>query len=386
MQIEILESLLEINKPIWDSWIPNDYPFLANGFLVGLESSGCTTADSGWQPFHITVCDKDTVVGFMPCYLKTHSYGEYVFDWSWADAWQRSGLPYYPKLLSGIPFTPATGPRLLTAEGVDSGKVWNAIADWIKDFCASKKISSWHVLFPNARDSERLTKLDCHQRVAIQFHWFNEDYRDFQDYLSHFVSRKRKNIKKERYRVKDQGIEVEMLTGSEILPEYWVAFYDFYQMTYAKRSGHSGYLSRDFFLSVLPNMGNQVVMSVAKRASRPVAAALYFKSSTTLFGRYWGCIAEYDFLHFEACYYQGIEYCIKYGLSKFDPGAQGEHKIQRGFKPIETYSNHWIDSLELSNAVRDFSAKEAQHIEQYRLQATELLPFHKKSQNIPEAS
>ena len=379
MQIEIVESLLDVTKPKWNSWIPNDYPFLQHEFLVGLESSGCTTADSGWQPFHITVCNEGDLVGFMPCYLKTHSYGEYVFDWSWADAWQRSGLSYYPKLLSGIPFTPATGPRLLVAEGIDSREVWIFIVDWIKDFCASKKISSWHILFPSANDSDLLTELDCHQRTAIQFHWFNQDYRDFQDYLSCFVSRKRKNIKKERSRVKEQAIEMEMVTGSEILPEYWSAFYDFYQMTYAKRSGHGGYLSRDFFLSVLPKMGDQVVMSVAKITSQPVAAALYFKSSNTLFGRYWGCTAEYDFLHFEACYYQGIEYCITHGLSKFDPGAQGEHKIQRGFKPTKTYSNHFIESREFSNAVKDFTEKEADHVERYRLQANELLPFHKTS-------
>ena len=379
MQIEIVESLLDVTKPKWNSWIPNDYPFLQHEFLVGLESSGCTTADSGWQPFHITVCNEGDLVGFMPCYLKTHSYGEYVFDWSWADASQRSGLSYYPKLLSGIPFTPATGPRLLVAEGIDSREVWIFIVDWIKDFCASKKISSWHILFPSANDSDLLTELDCHQRAAIQFHWFNQDYRDFQDYLSCFVSRKRKNIKKERSRVKEQAIEMEMVTGSEILPEYWSAFYDFYQMTYAKRSGHGGYLSRDFFLSVLPKMGDQVVMSVAKITSQPVAAALYFKSSNTLFGRYWGCTAEYDFLHFEACYYQGIEYCITHGLSKFDPGAQGEHKIQRGFKPTKTYSNHFIESREFSNAVKDFTEKEADHVERYRLQANELLPFHKTS-------
>ena len=379
MQIEIVESLLDITKPRWNSWIPNDYPFLQHEFLVGLESSGCTTANSGWQPFHITVDGEGDLVGFMPCYLKTHSYGEYVFDWSWADAWQRSGLSYYPKLLSGIPFTPATGPRLLVAEGIDSRKVWVSIVDWIKDFCASKKISSWHILFPSAKDSDLLTELDCHQRSAVQFHWFNQDYRDFQDYLSCFVSRKRKNIKKERSRVKEQDIEMEMLTGSEILPEYWAAFYKFYQMTYIKRSGHGGYLSKDFFLSVLPKMGDMVVMSVAKITSRPVAAALYFKSSNTLFGRYWGCTAEYDFLHFEACYYQGIEYCITHGLSKFDPGAQGEHKIQRGFKPTTTYSNHFIDSIEFSNAVKDFTEKEADHVEKYRLQANELLPFHKTS-------
>ncbi len=378
MQIEVLQSLSNISDPTWDAWIPNNYPFLYSKFLVGLESTGCTTADSGWQPFHITVRDQGVLVGFMPCYLKTHSYGEYVFDWSWADAWQRSGLSYYPKLLSGIPFTPATGPRLLIAGDTDSCKVWAAVVEWMKGFCASKKISSWHILFPNAGDSELLTKLDCHQRIAVQFHWFNEGYRDFQDYLSHFVSRKRKNIKKERASVQKQGIHLEMLSGSDILPENWASFHDFYQMTYAKRSGHGGYLSRDFFLSVLPNMSNQVVMCVAKKDSRAVAAALYFKSSTTLFGRYWGCIAEYDFLHFEACYYQGIEYCIENGLSKFDPGAQGEHKIQRGFKPIQTFSNHWIDSLEFSNAVRDFTTKEALQVEQYRLQATDLLPFRKK--------
>ncbi|MEP1595465.1 MAG: GNAT family N-acetyltransferase, partial [Halieaceae bacterium] len=348
--VEFATSLATISADDWDRVAGEDYPFLRHKFLLGLEETGCTTADSGWQPCHVVLRRGSDAIAVMPMYLKSHSYGEYVFDWSWADAWQRSGLDYYPKLVSAIPFTPATGPRLCIGEGEDAAAVTSTVLQAIQQLASKRGISSWHILFPSQAVSDELLQLGLHQRVATQFHWFNDGYKTFDEFLSTFSSRKRKNLRRERKRVIEQGLRLETRTGSEIEDQHWQQFYTFYQMTYAKRSGHGGYLTREFFIQTAAAMGDQVVMVMAYHEDSPVAGALYFRSADTLFGRYWGCEREFDCLHFEACYYQGIEYCIEHGLQRFDPGAQGEHKIQRGFHPVHTYSNHWIADAQLSAA------------------------------------
>ena len=299
----------------------------------------------------------------------------YVFDWSWADAWQRSGLDYYPKLVSAIPFTPATGPRLCVRSGADEWAAWGIALQAIKQFATRQGISSWHVLFPEQEVATQLLQQGLPRRTATQFHWFNDSYCSFDDFLASFSSRKRKNLRRERARVAEQGLRLETLTGSDISQQQWQQFHRFYQLTYAKRSGHGGYLNRDFFLETAAGMGEQVVMVLAYLGDQAVAGALYFRSSDTLYGRYWGCEQEFDCLHFEACYYQGIEYCINHGLQRFDPGAQGEHKIQRGFRPVPTWSNHWIADPQLSAAVGDFTRREEQHSEAYAREAASLLPF-----------
>ncbi|MCB1706262.1 MAG: N-acetyltransferase [Halioglobus sp.] len=372
---EFLTSLAQIAPTAWDGVAGTDYPFLRHHFLYGLEKTDCTTADTGWQPCHLILRQGDDLAAVMPLYLKSHSYGEYVFDWSWADAWRQSGLTYYPKLLTAIPFTPATGPRLCVAAGRDEAQCLDAAIGAVQQLAASKNLSSWHLLFPTEAVSQQLLDAGLHRRAATQFHWFNEGYRSFDDFLATFSSRKRKSLNRERRRVAEQGITLRTLTGSEISKQDWEQFYHFYQLTYAKRSGHGGYLSRAFFIDTAAGMGEQVVMVLAYRDERAIAGALYFRSSDTLFGRYWGCEQEYDCLHFEACYYQGIAYCIANNLQRFDPGAQGEHKIQRGFRPITTWSNHWIADPQLSAAVGDFTRREAQHNEQYRQAASGLLPF-----------
>jgi len=344
-------------------------------FLYGLELTDCTTAQTGWQPCHLVMRSDERVVAVMPLYLKSHSYGEYVFDWSWADAWRQSGLEYYPKLVSAIPFTPATGPRLCCVDDVDSEQLMGAALQAVTAFARERDLSSWHLLFPTETVSQQLLERGLHQRAATQFHWFNEGYENFDDFLATFNSRKRKSLKRERRRVAEQGLTLRTLSGDEISTEHWEQFHYFYQMTYGKRSGHGGYLTREFFLETAAQMGSGVVMVLAYKESRPVAGALYFKSEDTLYGRYWGCEQEFDCLHFEACYYQGIEFCIKHGLKQFDPGAQGEHKIQRGFKPVHTWSNHWIADPQLSVAVGDFTRREAQHNSAYQQSAATLLPF-----------
>ncbi len=372
---EFITSLGQLPAASWNGICGTDYPFLRHEFLHGLETSGCTTAETGWQPCHLVLRQGDAIAALMPLYLKSHSYGEYVFDWSWSDAWRQRGLAYYPKLLTAIPFTPATGPRLCTASGADTALCTGAAIGAVEKLAGQQDVSSWHLLFPEEALSETLLDAGMHRRAATQFHWFNEDYDSFDDFLESFNSRKRKSLKKERRRVAEQGLALKTLVGDDIREEDWDRFHRFYQLTYAKRSGHGGYLTRDFFLDTAAGMGDQVVMVKASHDDATVAAALYFRSRDTLYGRYWGCEREFDFLHFEACYYQGIEYCIANKLQRFDPGAQGEHKIQRGFRPITTWSNHWIADPALSAAVGDFTRREEQHNRQYIASAAELLPF-----------
>lgn len=375
---EFLTSLDEIPAAHWNGVTGTDYPFLRHEFLHGLETTGCTTAATGWQPCHLLLRQRGELAAAMPLYLKSHSYGEYVFDWSWADAWRQSGLAYYPKLVTAIPFTPATGPRLCAAPGQDAADCLRAAVDAVVDFARQRKLSSWHLLFPEENISNALLEAGLHRRAATQFHWFNDNYHTFDEFLATFNSRKRKALNRERRRVAEQGIVLKTLTGAEIGREEWEQFYRYYQLTYAKRSGHGGYLTRAFFLDTAAGMGEQVVMVLAYCDGRAVAGALYFRSSDTLYGRYWGCEVEYDSLHFEACYYQGIEYCIAHGLARFDPGAQGEHKIQRGFHPITTWSSHWIADPRLAQAVGDFTRREAEHNERYRQAAAGMLPFRER--------
>jgi predicted N-acyltransferase len=386
-----LTSLDQVTAADWDRVAGTDYPFMRHRFLHGLEKTGCTTADTGWQPCHLLLEQGGAIAAVMPLYLKSHSYGEYVFDWSWADAWRQSGLDYYPKLLTAIPFTPATGPRLCTVAGTDADAALDIALQAVQQLASRQEISSWHMLFPEETVSEKLLAAGLHRRAATQFHWYNEDYQDFDAFLATFTSRKRKTLKRERRRVQEQGIELVTKTGADIGAADWDQFHRFYQMTYAKRSGHGGYLTRNFFLETAAGMGEQVILVMARMGGNAIAGALYFRSRDTLYGlyfrsrdtlygRYWGCDKEYDCLHFEACYYQGIDYCIANGLQRFDPGAQGEHKIQRGFTPTTTWSNHWIADSRLSAAVGDFTRREASHNEHYKEAAAQLLPFKEDEQ------
>jgi predicted N-acyltransferase len=375
LEAQFINSLADVDAAEWNAVANTGYPFLKHCFLYGLEQTNCTTAETGWQPCHLLLRDAGTLVATLPLYLKSHSYGEYVFDWSWADAWRSSGLEYYPKLVSAMPFTPATGPRLSHLPALDPDRAWSATVQAVTDFAKRQQLSSWHILFPDEAVSNLLLNQGLPRRQAVQFHWFNDGYADFGDFLSHFSSRKRKSLKRERRRVEQQGLELETRVGAQISADHWEQFHHFYQLTYAKRSGHRGYLTREFFTRVAAGMGEQVVMVLARESGEAVAGALYFRSHDTLYGRYWGCLREYDCLHFEACYYQGIEYCIREGLQRFDPGAQGEHKIQRGFRPVETFSNHWIADPGLARAVEDFTQREKPHTQAYLLEASTLLPF-----------
>lgn len=343
-----------------------------------MEHSGSTCEKTGWQPHHLILSDDVAIIAIFPLFIKTHSYGEYVFDWSWAEAYHRHGLEYYPKLINAIPFTPAGGPRWGIAPEQDEASVLGMACEIIEGELQRINGSSCHVLFTREQHTEYMQGTSWLLRSGYQYHWFNDNYTDFNDFLAAMSSRKRKNIVKERRKIIDQGIILQTKCGNEISEQDWHDFYLFYHITYIKRSGRQGYLSRDFFPLLAQTMSEHVVMVQATYDDEVVAAALCFKDEHTLYGRYWGCKENFDSLHFEACYYQGIEYAIAHNLKRFDPGAQGEHKIQRGFKPIKTFSHHYIEHPEFCDAIARFVTEEEKEVNRYLEEASELLPFKKE--------
>ncbi|SMF24443.1 hypothetical protein SAMN02745866_01592 [Alteromonadaceae bacterium Bs31] len=391
MQTEFLGSILDINADEWDSLWASEYPFIKHGFLALLEKSGCTTSETGWTPCHLLLRgEEQKIMAAMPLYQKHHSYGEYVFDWGWADAYHRSGLEYYPKLLNAIPFTPATGPRVTFAKGLSEVKKQQCtklLFNAVKEKTSQSAGSGFHSLFPNADNRRLFSAEQFVQRQGCQFHWFNQGYRHFDDFLASFSSRKRKNIKKEREKIRAQNIQLQMRKAGDLSTEDWQRFYWLYQRTYFKRSGHQGYLSKAFFMAIASTLPDNILLCTAHENSLDseiLAAALYFYDSTTLYGRYWGAMAELDGLHFEACYYQGIEYAIANGLQRFDPGAQGEHKIQRGFTPVKTCSYHRLAQPQFHQAVAQFAREERQHNNAYCLDGRTYLPFKEGVECVDE--
>lgn len=351
---------------------PLPYPFLTTEFLAALEDSGSVTAATGWTPQHLPARDKQP---FMPLYVKTHSYGEYVFDWAWADAYHRNGLSYYPKLVTAIPFSPVTGPRLRPLAGTLDPGCGEALFDGVREIAAATGASGWHLLFPDAETRALFAGQGLLERVGVQFHWHNRGYRDFDDFLDTVTARKRKMVRRERARVAAQGLQVEMFAGDAIDTGLWDFFYQMYQRTYRKRSGTRGYLTDDFFHRIGATLREQIALAVAFEHSGPVAAALYLRDGENLYGRYWGSARDYECLHFELCCYQGIDFAIRHGLRRFDAGAQGEHKIARGFEPVETCSLHWIRDRRFAVAIADFLARERDHLERYIAEARTLLPY-----------
>ena len=377
MKSKLITSIHQIEPQQWQALFDPDYPFTRHEFLAALEDSECTTEKSGWQVQHILIFDEEQLIAAMPCYIKTHSYGEYIFDWSWADAYNKHGINYYPKIVCAIPYTPATGPRLgiNTAYLQHSTDIFDCINKTLQTLAADIGATNWQCLFPTKDLSDQFKENGWLQRVDVQFHWFNRNYQHFDDFTATFASRKRKNVLKERRKIMDSNIQIDRIEGADITDEMWQRFFIFYQATYLKRSRHGGYLNLELFLKLANTMPENMMMVVAKDEQRIVAAALYFKSADTLFGRYWGCIEEHQFLHFECCYYQGIEYCITHNLAKFDAGAQGEHKIQRGFEPVITYANYHILHPQFGPAIADFLEKEQLHNSQYIEAAKARLPF-----------
>jgi predicted N-acyltransferase len=378
---KFIANLEQIEKVQWDELADSSGPLLQYSFLHALENSGSVGKETGWQPQHMLIYQKDCLVGILPLYIKTHSYGEYVFDFAWANTFKEYGLNYYPKLVSAIPFTPVTGARLMLKNGLETEAVIKQVCAAIQQKVKTLGLSSMHWLFIDQQMSATLAGQQQLSRRSVQFQWFNRNYQSFTDYLSHFNSRKRKSVNNERQKICTADIEVTRLSGDDITQQTMDFFYSCYQQTYLKRSGHQGYLSQNFFEQILTSMKQHIMLVIAERDNQPIASALYFFDENQLCGRYWGSLEEADGLHFECCYYQGIEFCIERNIASFNPGTQGEHKILRGFEPVYCYSNHWIKELAFHDAIDRFLQQEVAHIESYKEGAEKLLPFKQSITN-----
>jgi predicted N-acyltransferase len=371
-------SIEQIGQTVWDGLANGNSPFCQYSFLHALETSGSVGGKSGWQPFHLVIYQNSEPVGILPLYKKTHSYGEYVFDFAWANTYRQYGVNYYPKLVSAIPFTPVTGARLMLNDNVNKQQLLPVLCQEINNQLALSGMSSMHWLFVEQDISQLLQDHGQLQRQAVQFQWINRQYSSFEDYLTHFNSRKRKNVKKERIKVTAEGVKVVRLNGDRLTEEKMRFFYHCYKQTYLKRSGHDGYLTEAFFLQIFKDLHHNLMLVIAFKDEQPIASALFVFDQNQLCGRYWGTLEEIHNLHFECCYYQGIEFCIEQNIAQFNPGTQGEHKILRGFEPIYCYSNHSLKEMAFHEAVGRFIQQETPQIEQYKNNAEKLLPFRQK--------
>ncbi len=357
-------------------------PFVSHAFFSAVEQSGSAISRTGWGPRHLLAKIDDQVVGIVPCYLKSHSQGEYVFDRGWADAYERAGGRYYPKLQCSVPFTPATGPRLLIRNGVDREQIGNALAAGLVALCGVSKASSAHVTFARESEAKFLAEHGFLQRTDQQFHWHNQGFATFDDFLASLNSRHRKAIKRERREAVAADITIHWLTGKDITEDAWDAFFAFYMETGSRKWGRP-YLTRSFFSLIGESMSEDVLLVMAKRNGRWIAGAINFIGSDTLFGRNWGAIEHHNFLHFEVCYYQAIDFAIQHRLKVVEAGAQGEHKLARGYLPHTTYSAHYIADPDLRRAIADYLKRERAYVAEAGRELTELGPFRKVADDAP---
>jgi predicted N-acyltransferase len=377
--LEAVSSIGQITADEWNACANSEgvyNPFVSYAFFTALEASGSAVARTGWAPRHLVARMGDRVVGIVPCYLKNHSQGEYVFDHGWADAYARAGGSYYPKLQATVPFTPATGPRLLVRDGVDATRVRESLADGLVALCGLTQASSVHVTFAREDEWTFLAERGFLQRTDQQFHWRNEGYGAFEDFLATLASRHRKGIRRERRDALANGITIHHLTGDDITPDAWDAFFEFYMETGSRKWGRP-YLTRAFYTQIGETMAKDVLLVMAKRDGRWIAGAINFIGSDTLFGRHWGAVEHHPFLHFEVCYYQAIDFAIQRGLKRVEAGAQGEHKIARGYLPQTTYSAHYIADPALRRAIRDYLKQERSYVQESVRELTEAGPFRK---------
>ena len=378
VSVRLAESLAGVDPHAWDACAGAANPFLSHAFLSALEDSGSVKAETGWLPQHVLYEDADgTLIGAVPLYLKGHSYGEYVFDWGWAEAYERAGGQYYPKLLAAVPFTPVTGPRLLIRPGTDRARTTEILAGALVEATRSHRASSLHVNFVEDAEWTLLGEMGFLKRLALQYHWENDGYAGFDGFLDALSSRKRKSIRKERREAAGHGVDIRMLTGDAIEPRHWDAFHRFYIDTSSRKWG-SAYLNRAFFHLLGERMADRVLLVMAEHDGVLVGGALNLIGDDTLYGRNWGCVADYRFLHFECCYYRAIDFAIERGLKRVEAGAQGPHKIQRGYRPTYTRSCHWIPDPGFRRAVSDFLDRERRHMELEKQHLEEATPFRKE--------
>jgi len=379
LKAEVIGRIAEVDAHDWDALDRSDHPFLKHAFLDALEATGCVGADSGWIPAHLVIRDAGSgrLVAAVPQYLKTHSWGEFVFDWSWAQSYQRSGLEYYPKQLSAIPFTPVTGPRFLLAHAGDAQtELRDQLASLLLESARHASASGAHVNFTLDEDQAALERAGFMRRHDCRFLWHNRGYRTFDDFLATFRADKRKKAKRERRKVEESGIAFRSLAGEDIDAGLWHTIFSFSERTFL-RHGNGHYLNVEFLMRVAAALPGTVVVKIAERAGTPVAAAIFFAGGGWLYGRYWGSATQEDSLHFEACYYQGIEHCIARGLQYFDPGTQGEHKLARGFEPTRTTSAHWLEHAGFRNAVARYLEREREAVDDYIEAARRHLPYQR---------
>ncbi len=376
----------EIPEAAWDALRPDDNPFLAHAFLAGLERHGCVDPGTGWQPHHLGLYDGERLVAAAPLYLKGNSFGEFVFDWSWAHAYEQHGYDYYPKLLCAVPYSPVGGPRLLAGTGTQAKALHAMLVAAIHAEAGRLRLSSAHLNFAAAGDVAALADSDWLPRFDWQFHWRNTaGWRDFDDFLAALNHKKRKSIRHERARVARAGVTCEIRHGDELAEADWQSLHDFYLATFEDKGNYAA-LTLDFFRHLGRAMPRNVVAVLCRRDGHAVAGALMLRSSTTLYGRYWGAREHVEALHFEACYYQGIDYCLREGLAVFEPGAQGEHKLARGFLPTRTHSFHWIADPRFRAAIAEALRREAQALEAYREDLLEHSPYAIHAGSPPPAS
>jgi predicted N-acyltransferase len=374
MPAEPLASIADIAASEWNALAGDRWPFLRHEFLAAAEASGCVSPETGWQARHIVIRDRSgKAIAAMPLYEKTHSWGEFVFDWAWAQAYQRVGIDYYPKLVAAVPFTPAPCPKLLLRDSADKSLAGELI-DSALQLLADRECSSLHVQFIDPREITEFENAGLMLRKDCQFHWHNRHYVTFDDFLASFSSAKRRKARQDRRRVADQGISFRWLRGDQTDAAIWAAVYDLISITFQRR-GSLPYFSLDFFIEVSRLMPRNILVVLAERNRNPIAAAVFYTSESTLYGRYWGADADYNALHFETCYYQGIEYCIQNGKQVFEPGTQGEHKISRGFQPVTTWSAHWIARKEFADAIGRYLEEEQRHVEGYIAAVDEHSPY-----------
>jgi len=381
MPAEIHDSLLDISTSDWNRLNQDNNPFTSYAFLSALEESGSIGGDTGWLPKYLLIRDKNNnLAGALPMYEKHHSWGEYVFDWAWANAWQQYGLAYYPKLIVAVPFSPVSGKRFLVAKESNPEKTIQALQNAAVEYAKKGAYSSLHYLFPTNHECSLLQQQGLLIRHDVQFHWENQGYADFTAFLATMSSRKRKKITRERRRVSDMGVKFKVISGESVSADKMNNMYEFYLATIMAHGSHA-YLSRRFFQLLGERMANNIILIEAHLEGRVIASAMNIRHRNVLYGRYWGCNEEYHSLHFETCYYQAIEYCINNGLSHFEGGAQGEHKLSRGFLPAITCSAHWMADQKLTLAISDFLDHEKAHVAHYQQLLNEHSPFKDDLEN-----
>ena len=378
MIISFKNSAESIGKSRWNSLTGTDNPFMRFEFMSALEKHQCVGEEQGWLPQHLIVEDEQdgNLLALMPLYLKFNSYGELVFDWSWADAYHRAGREYYPKLVSAIPYTPVTGERYFIADGQDKSAIESEMIQALLQVANNNQLSSIHCLFPPEIDCNAFVEKGFISRLGCQFHWHNRGYESFDHFLDSFSSRKRKNIRKERQRCVSHDVSFKRLTGKDITADMWPDIYHFYQKTFIEKGGYASF-TQSFFEEISQTMGEQLLVVLAFHDGKAVASAISYFNNNSLYGRHWGCTETFNSLHFETCYYQGIDFAIEHELQLFEPGAQGEHKVARGFEPTKTWSTHWIKDTDFRAAIYDFVAKEKEYMEGYITEMREHMPFKK---------